>query len=163
MTSHYHGSKIYGSQQKQWWWWQQWERQKSNRFDKQNNNFACEQAFYTFLSRRCATVTWNFLRQAMGWWKGKNNILISVVSYNSIQALSSESVILAGPWLERQKPDWAQLLGSKLILLFCFSLTGQERFGNMTRVCLFVLHHVRAPYQVTFMLWFNFILGLNQG
>ena len=31
--------------------------ESGNRFDKQSNNFACEQAFYTFLSRRCATVT----------------------------------------------------------------------------------------------------------
>ena len=52
----------------------------------------------------------------------KDNILINVVSYNSIQALSSELVILASPWLERQKHDWALLLGSKLILLFFFSL-----------------------------------------
>ena len=61
-------------------------------------------------------------RQTIEWWKAKGNILISMVSYNSIQALISELVILASPWLERQKHDWALLLGSKLILLFFFSL-----------------------------------------
>ena len=84
----------------------------------------------------------------------KDNILISVVSYNSIQALSSELVILASPWLERQ--TWlSPVVGVKInITIFFFSLTGQERFGNMTRVGLFVLHHIHAA-QVTYMLWFN--------
>ena len=49
----------------------------------------------------------------------KDNIWISVVSYNSIQALSSELVILASPWLERQ--TWlSPVVWSKLILLFFF-------------------------------------------
>ena len=67
-------------------------------------------------------------RQTMEWWKAKDNILISVVSYNSIQALSSELVILASPWLERQKHDWALSLGSKLInITFFLSLSDRSR------------------------------------
>ena len=47
------------------------------------------------------------------------------------------------------------VVGVKInITIFFFSLTGQERFGNMTRVGLFVLHHIHAA-QVTYMLWFN--------
>ena len=49
---------------------QQWlrrrlrERQKSNWFNKQNNNFGTYSLlFVTFLCRRCTTMMWNFLAQ----------------------------------------------------------------------------------------------------
>ena len=47
---------------KQRWRGRQRKRQKSNRFDQQNNNFACASHFFwTFLCRRCPTTTWKCL------------------------------------------------------------------------------------------------------
>ena len=49
----------------------------------------------------------------------------------------------------KAKTSLSPVVGVKInITIFFFSLTGQERFGNMTRVGLFVLHHIHAA-QVT--------------
>ena len=40
--------------------WQR-KRHKNNRFNEQNNNFACASHFCTFLSRFCTTTTWKCL------------------------------------------------------------------------------------------------------
>ena len=41
----------------QWQWWP--ERQKSNKFNNQNNNCTCIALFCTFLCLPCTTATWN--------------------------------------------------------------------------------------------------------